>query len=169
MLGIGVGHIYESSIADKIPKRLFELLSCVFWVEDLVSSVKELCFKKICSDTCSINRRVEDDDAEAAASREKSWQEAYEEDKYLESFETLEDRAKTIENKIDKLLSAKGERKGKEESLVLPLYDETSLGDGGFKDLFKMIKKISEKQESIDQQMKLQKESTDQIEKSSVD
>ena len=97
-----------------------------------------------------------------AASGEKRWQEAYEEDRYLESFETLEDRAKKIESKIDKLLSAKGERKEKEESPVLPLYDEASLGDGGFKDLFKMIKKISEKQESIDQQMKLQKETIDQ-------
>jgi hypothetical protein len=64
------------------------------------------------------------------------------------------------------LLSVKAERKGKEEASVLPLYDDRSLGDGGFKDLFKMIKKIGEKQESIDQQMKLQKKTTDQIKES---
>jgi len=159
-----ITYIYEVKVLkhDKITPRLFELLSCVFWVEDFVSSVKEVCLKKI----CEVEGEVD------AASGEKGWQETYEEDRYLESFETLEDRAKKIENKIDKLLSVKGERKGKEETPVLPLYNETSLGDGGFKDLFKMVKKMSEKQESIDQQMKLQKETIDQqmkLQKESTD
>jgi len=145
-----ITYIYESSILDTIPcnKRLFELLKHVFKVEVFVTNVKECCLDKICGKSNQV------EDAKATASQEHKRQEAYEDDRYLERFETLEDRTKKIENKIDRILNLKDERKGNQVSdtvSILPSNDN-SLSDGGLKDLFIMIRKISQQQESIDQQ-----------------
>ncbi len=87
-----ITYIYESSIIDEIAcfKRLFEVLKYGFRVEDLVINVKEFCLEMI----CGRSNKVED--AEITVSKESKWQEAYEEDRYLESFEILEDRAKKM-------------------------------------------------------------------------
>jgi len=138
------------------------MLKHVFKVEVFVTNVKEFCLDIICGKSNQV------EDAKATASQEPKRQEAYEDDRYLERFETLEDRTKKIENKIDRILNLKDERKGNQVSDTvssLPSNDN-SLSDGGLKDLFIMIRKISQQQESIDQQMKSQKESIDQQMKS---
>jgi len=66
------------------------VLKYVFRVEDLVTYVKE-CFLGM---ICGKSNKVED--AESTPREERKWQEAYEEDRYLESFEILEDRAKKM-------------------------------------------------------------------------
>ena len=98
---VKITYIYESSIFNEIPcfKKMFELLRYVFRVEDLVTIMKEFCLEIICAKSNKI------DDVETTASQERKWQEAYEDDRYLESFETLEDRSKNIENKIDRIES----------------------------------------------------------------
>jgi len=177
-----ITYIYESSILDTIPcnKRLFELLKHVFKVEVFVTNVKECCLDIISGKSNQV------EDAKATASQVRKQQEAYEDDRYLERFETLEDRIKMIENKIDRILNLKDERKGNQVSdsaSILPSIDN-SLSDGGLKDLFIMIRKSSQQQESMDKkikesidqqnssmielsnQMKLQKESIDQQMKS---
>jgi len=155
-----ITYIYESSILDTIPynKRLFELLIHVFRVEDFVTNAKEFCLDIICGKSNQV------EDAKATASQVRKQQEAYEDDKYLEKFETLEDRTKKIENKIDRILNLKDERKDNQvaDSVSILPSNDNSLSDGGLKDLFIMIRKISQQQESIDQQMKSQKESIDQ-------
>jgi len=144
--------IYESSMFDRIP---FEVLKHVFRVEDLVTNVKEFWLEIVCGKSNQV------EDAEVVGSEERKWQEAYEDDRYFESFETLEDRAKKIENKIDRILSLKEERKGNQvaDSVSILSSNDNSLSDGGLKDLFKMMAKISKQQESIEEQMKSQKES----------
>ena len=134
------------------------MLKQVFKVEVFVTNVKECCLDIICGKSNQV------EDAKATASQEPKRQETYEDDRYLDRFETLEDRTKKIENKIDRILNLKDERKGNQVSdtvSILPSNDN-SLSDGGLKDLFIMIRKISQQQESIDQQMKSQKESIDQ-------
>jgi len=150
--------------------------------------VKEFCLEIICA-----SNKV--DNVEAMASQERKWQEAYEDDRYSESFETLDDRGKKMENKIDRILNVidgrgitvKKEKKeeGRESETkrnqmigsvsILPINDN-SPSDGGFKELFEMLKKISKKQESmdrnmnsIDQQMQSQKEAIAKQIKESID
>jgi hypothetical protein len=147
-----ITYIYEYSFYDGSScfKRLIERLKCVFRVEDIVDNFKEFCWKIILYG--EINKV---NDIETTVSQERKWQEAYEDDRYSESFETLEDRSKRIENKIDRILNLKDERMGNQVSglvPILPINDNTP-SDGGFKELFKMMKKISQKQESIDMKM----------------
>jgi len=87
-------------------------------------------------------------------------QEAYEDDKYLDSFETLEDRTRHIENKIDQLLDIKRETKKNSTSGsmdILPLVDNQPSNDS-LKYILNMIAKISQQQESITEKMNDQKE-----------
>ncbi len=87
-------------------------------------------------------------------------QEAYEDDKYLESFETLEDRTRHIENKIDQLLDIKKETKENSTSGrmdTLPLVDNQPSNDS-LQDILNIIAKISQQQESITEKMNDQKE-----------
>jgi len=65
-----------------------------------VTNVKECCLDLICGKSNQV------EDAKATASQEPKRQEAYEDDRYLERFETLEDRTKMIENKIDRILNS---------------------------------------------------------------
>jgi len=168
-----ITYIYESSIFDTIPciKRLFELLKHVFRVEDFVTNVKECSLDIICGKSNQV------EDAKATASQVRKQQEAYEDDRYLERFETLEDRTKKIENKIDRILNLIDERKGNQvaDSVSILPSSDNSLSDSGIKDLFILIRNfISQQQESmvkkikesIAQQMKSQKESISQQMKS---
>jgi len=155
-----ITYIYENSIIDKIPcnKRLLKLLKYVFRLEDFAINVKEYCLEIICGKSNQVE--IE----KATASQERKRQEAYDDDRYLERFETLEDRNKKIENKIDRILNLKDQRKRNQvaDSVSILPSNDNSLSDDGLKDLFKMIRKISQQQESIDQQMKSQKKSIDE-------
>jgi len=155
-----ITYIYENSIFDKIPcnKRLLKLLKYVFRLEDFAINVKEYCLEIICGKSNQVE--IE----KATASQERKRQEAYDDDRYLERFETLEDRNKKIENKIDRILNLKDQRKRNQvaDSVSILPSNDNSLSDDGLKDLFKMIRKISQQQESIDQQMKSQKKSIDE-------
>ena len=170
-----ITYIYESSIIDEIScfRKIFELLKFVFTVEDIVTSVKEFCLEIICAKSNKV------EDVETIVSQERKWQEAYEVDRYSESFETIDDRGRKMENKIDRILNVidggvitvKREKEGRGSETkgnqvagpvsILPINDN-SPSDGGFKELFEMMKKISQKQEAIDQQMQSQKEAIDQ-------
>jgi len=162
-----INYIYESSVFDEIPcfKRMFKVLKRVFRVEDLATSVKESCLEIICAKSNKV------DDVETTVSQERKWQEAYKDDRYSENFETLEDRSKNIENKIDRILNLKEEIKGNQVSgsvSILPINDN-SRSNGGFKELFEMMKKISQKQELMDRKMNSQKESIAKQIKESID
>jgi len=136
-----------------------------------VTNVKECSLDIICGKSNQV------EDAKATASQVRKQQEAYEDDRYLERFETLEDRTKKIENKIDRILNLIDERKGNQvaDSVSILPSSDNSLSDSGIKDLFILIRNfISQQQESmvkkikesIAQQMKSQKESISQQMKS---
>lgn len=78
----------------------------------------------------------------------------------MESFETLEDRTRHIENKIDQLLDIKKETKENSTSgrmNILPLVDNQPSNDS-LQDILNIIAKISQQQESITEKMNDQKE-----------
>jgi len=119
-----ISYVYENSILEmKWVNRLYEwfrehVYPIVYWIRDSFSHVKDICLDIICGKS----KQVDD------VNRNKDSQditEAFEDDKYSEHFETLEETIKNknenIEKKIDQLIESMAklanEQKEQKESM----------------------------------------------------